>query len=166
MTPAHLTMPADRVRVGPPEHATSKPALLAHLIQTLAAAYHWPDAPARLERILRREALGTSGIGGHLALLTPGVRPDEDVATAHPVGDLWYFLIPAGIDWDAVDAEPVHVVVAPAFRQAWRRNGCRPEMLTFMSRWATVPREETAALSRMTAAAAAEWLTALFAEHV
>jgi len=166
MAPDIFTIPSDHIRIVPPDVSASKDTLLAHLVQTLAAAYRWPDAPARLDRVLRREALGTSGIGGHLAVLSPGVRRDEDVATAHPVGDLWFFLIPAGIDLEAIDAEPVHVVACPVFRHPWRRNGCYPEMSTFMSCWATVSREQTAALSRMTAETAAGWLTEMFANPV
>ena len=160
-----LTISPDRVRIIPHEVCSSKSAVIAHLTALFAAAYRRPEsADEWAARINRLEAIGSSGIGGHIAMLHPFQRQDEDIETAHPVGDFWYFLIPGGIDWDAIDAEPVHVVFASAFRRDARRDVCRKGVWAVLRVWSKLPAKETVALATMSAKAAAGWITAALAE--
>ncbi len=156
-----LTISPDRVRVVPPDVCSSKSAVIAHLTALFADAYRRPEsADEWAARINRLEAIGSSGIGGHIAFLHPFQRKDEDIETLHPVGDFWFFLIPGGLDWAAIDAEPVHAVFASAFRRDARRDVCREGVWAVMRAWSKLPAEKTAALAGMTPEVAADWITA------
>ncbi len=155
-----LTISPDRVRIVPHDVCSSKSAVIAHLTALFADAYRRPESAAEwAARINRLEAISSSGIGGHIAFLHPFQRQDEDIETLHPVGDFWFFLIPGGLDWAAIDAEPVHVVFASAFRRDARRDICREAVWAVMRAWSKLPAKKTVALAGMTPEDAAGWIT-------
>jgi len=100
----------------PPVFATSREAVFRFLVGELAAACGTPAEYVEeiVRTLMRRETLGSTGIGGGIAL--PGARSAAIVRAGVVVGHL-----PAPMDWDAIDAEPVSevcLVLSPRDRPA------------------------------------------------
>jgi len=87
-------------RVLPDSTASSKRALLTDLANSLSAM----DPDQVLEVVMAREHLGSTGIGHGVAI--PHGRMSD---LAHPVIALARHQ--DGIDFDAIDGEPVHIVI-------------------------------------------------------
>lgn len=89
--------------------ATSKKEALEELCGLLAKADKLPDAPAMVRTLLEREALGSTGIGQGVAI--PHGKAPAIKAQAAALG-----ISKRGVDFDALDGEPVHILfllVAP-----------------------------------------------------
>lgn len=97
MNPKTLIPPE---RVLPDSQASSKRALLTEMAGSLTAM----DTDLVLEVVMAREHLGSTGIG-HGVAIPHGRMPD----LGHPVVALVRH--PEGIDFDAIDNEPVHIVI-------------------------------------------------------
>jgi mannitol/fructose-specific phosphotransferase system IIA component (Ntr-type) len=88
---------------------------LVDVMANLAAHYN----PARFTRtwtrgLIQREALGSTGIGRGFALVHQ-FQARESVPVAHPPVDWWLILCPAGIEWEALDGQPVYGMFAHVF---------------------------------------------------
>ena len=86
----------------PLESATSEEAI-AELLELLVRAGRIKDREGALEALYQREAKGSTGIGGGVAI--PHARSPEVGTLALAVG-----VSRAGIEFDAVDDKPVHLV--------------------------------------------------------
>lgn len=86
-----------------PLHASTVDDAIAEIGTALARAYDL-DLQHVLASLRRREELGTTALGDGLAL------PHGRTGISKTVGALG--ISPPGIDWDAPDGLPVHVVVA------------------------------------------------------
>ncbi|RMH60049.1 MAG: PTS sugar transporter subunit IIA [Zetaproteobacteria bacterium] len=80
--------------------AQSKKALITDLAQTITSV----DPDQVIEVVMAREQLGSTGIG-HGVAIPHGRIPD----LIHPIVALARH--PAGVDFEAIDGEPVHIVV-------------------------------------------------------
>lgn len=93
----------------------NKRAAIAELAQRLYAKNRLTDLPAFLQAVQEREASGSTGIGFGLAI--PHGKSDA-VRTA----SVAFGRCPAGLDWQAYDGEPVHLVFLIAVPQAAADN--------------------------------------------
>jgi mannitol/fructose-specific phosphotransferase system IIA component (Ntr-type) len=86
--------------------------LIVRLLDQVTTYYHAPELLADwADRLVRREALGTSGMDQHFALphqfQTTGI-----VRTVNPPVDWWLFLFPEGVPcWESLDEQPVHAML-------------------------------------------------------
>src|SRR5262245_28226173 len=137
--------------------------LIIRLVDRMVSHYGRTDLwELWLRTVARREDLGTTGIGGHIAILDYRL-PEAGEADEPPV-DWWVFLVPEGCDWDALDGIPVHVIFGV--------TGARPDQpgmhLRNLERLCQVLRRREAsdwvALSRMEPLDAVRWFNALHAE--
>jgi len=104
MTGAAGLIPAEAILLD--SRASSKSAIIAEAIGLLPSI----DPDQALAVVMERERLGSTGIGHGIAI-PHGRLPDLDA----PVAALSRHL--AGVEFDAIDGEPVHIVVvllAPA----------------------------------------------------
>jgi len=104
MTEAPSLIPADAILLD--SQASSKSAIIAETIGLLPSI----DPDQALAVVMEREKLGSTGIGHGIAI-PHGRLPDLDA----PVAALSRHR--DGVDFDAIDGEPVHIVVvllAPA----------------------------------------------------
>jgi len=97
MEPSTLIPPE---RVLPDSSASSKRALLTELANSLSTM----DPDQVLEVVMKREHLGSTGIG-HGVAIPHGRIPDLN----HPVIGLVRH--PAGIEFESIDSKPVHIVI-------------------------------------------------------
>lgn len=65
-------------------------------------------------KLIQREALGTTGIGYGFGLLHQ-FQDDGYVELHNPPVDWWLILFPEGIEWDALDGEPVYGMLGHVF---------------------------------------------------
>jgi hypothetical protein len=80
--------------------------------------YRRPDLLVTWARTLwRREALGSTGVGHGLGLLHDFQAYNSTVRTDSAIVDWWLVLLPGGVDWRAIDHEPVHYMVGPVMEQ-------------------------------------------------
>jgi PTS system nitrogen regulatory IIA component len=89
--------------------AQSKKEVLEELCALLATAKKIPDAPAMVRTLLEREALGSTGIGQGVAIPHGKAPAIKEQAAALGISK-------RGVEFDALDGEPVHIVfllVAP-----------------------------------------------------
>jgi len=89
--------------------STTKREVLAELLAPLAKAGKISDPKRMLETLLEREELGSTGIGGHIAI--PHGKASQVKELAASLG-----ISKAGVAFDALDGEPVNlfvVLVAP-----------------------------------------------------
>ena len=87
--------------------ATDKAGAIREMFTAIAGAGGFPveNLPACIASALKREELGTSGIGMGVALpLTACVEIEHSMASI--------FLCPRGLDFEALDGEPVHLFFA------------------------------------------------------
>ena len=89
--------------------AGSKQEMLAELCGLMETSGKLPDAKAMVQILLEREALGSTGIGQGVAI--PHGKSAAVKVQAAALG-----ISKGGVDFDALDGEPVHIVfllVAP-----------------------------------------------------
>lgn len=89
---------------------SSKKTVLEELCGALGRAKKLPDPAGMLKALLDREALGSTGIGGGVAI--PHGKSASVLGQSAALG-----LSKKGVDFDSLDGEPVHIVfllVAPA----------------------------------------------------
>lgn len=89
--------------------AASKKEVLEELCGLLAKAGQLPDAKDMVSILMEREALGSTGIGQGVAI-PHGKSPSVKVQAAA------FGISKRGVDFDALDGEPVHIIfllVAP-----------------------------------------------------
>lgn len=129
-----------------------KPEIIRELVDLLAQAGRVDDTEDTVSRILERESLTTTGIGGGIAIphcMSPRISEMAVAFGRHP----------SGVKFDAVDRQPVQLfflVVAP--------SGSHTEhlqVLSKISRYLHDPNFKNALLS----AAAPEQVVKLFAER-
>jgi PTS system nitrogen regulatory IIA component len=85
--------------------ATTKREVLAELLQPLQKAGKLSDAKKMLEVLIEREELGSTGIGGRIAI-PHGKSPQvKELAAALGISK-------AGVPFDALDGEPVNLFIA------------------------------------------------------
>ena len=86
--------------------ATTKENVIREMVQSLHAAGYFRDADLEdiVRAVMRREQLGTTGIGKHIA-----IPHSRHPAVDRLIGTL--ALSPAGVAFDSLDGEPVHVFV-------------------------------------------------------
>jgi PTS system fructose-specific IIA component/PTS system nitrogen regulatory IIA component len=86
--------------------ATSKEGVIREMVGALCRAGCLPEgeAEAVVQAVLRREAMGSTGIGRGVAI--PHAKHD---AVGRVLGSL--AVSPSGVPFDSLDGEPVHVVV-------------------------------------------------------
>jgi PTS system nitrogen regulatory IIA component len=83
----------------------NKKDVLAELLQPLAAAGKIADAKKMVDVLLEREELGSTGIGGRIAI--PHGKAGQVKELAASLG-----ISKAGIAFDALDGEPVNLFIA------------------------------------------------------
>ncbi len=86
--------------------ATTKEGVIREMVQSLHAAGYFREADVEdiVKAVLRREQLGSTGIGRNIAI------PHSKHASADRlIGTL--ALSPAGVPFDSIDGEPVYVFV-------------------------------------------------------
>jgi fructose-specific phosphotransferase system IIA component len=84
--------------------ARNKREALVELVGLLEDAHGFNSQGEILDRVLRREAMMTTGIGNGLAIPHGKARSVDRMAAAVAV-------IPEGIDFEAEDHQPVHLIV-------------------------------------------------------
>ena len=85
--------------------AATKKDVLAELLQPLAKAGRIADAKKMVEVLLEREELGSTGIGGRIAI--PHGKASQVKELAASLG-----ISKTGIAFDALDGEPVNLFIA------------------------------------------------------
>lgn len=85
--------------------AQTKKDVLLELLQPLQQAGKISDAKKMVEVLLEREELGSTGIGGRIAIPHGKAAQVKDLAASFGVSQ-------AGVAFDALDGEPVHLFVA------------------------------------------------------
>jgi len=79
--------------------------------------------------MIGREMLGSTGIGCGVAMphqyqrQTPGLVPVQC-----PPADWWLFLYPRGMDWNALDEQPIYAVFTLVFRHGVQEPGALRHM--------------------------------------
>jgi hypothetical protein len=87
-------------------------------MERLASHYGRPDLFVTWARTLwGREALGSTGVGLGLGLLHDFQAYQSTVRTDNDIVDWWLVLLPAGVDWRAIDDEPVYSMVGPVMEE-------------------------------------------------
>lgn len=86
--------------------ATSKEGVIRELVQSLHGAGYFRDADIDdiVKSVLRREQLGSTGIGRHIA-----IPHSKHAGVDRLIGTL--ALSPGGVPFDSIDGEPVYVFV-------------------------------------------------------
>ena len=93
----------DESVVKTPMEAVDKDEAIAELIEVLVNAGRIIDREAAIEAIQRREAQGTTGIGGGVGI--PHAKHETVDALCMAIG-----ISPEGVEFDALDDELVHLV--------------------------------------------------------
>ncbi len=118
---------------GTPPLPPAKLDLVVGLMDRLTAHYARPDLFVRWARTLwSREMLGSTGIGRGLGLLHDFQHHEDLVRSDNGVVDWWLVLIPGGVDWQAIDDDPVHYLVGPVMEE--RRPGNYLRVMEAISR--------------------------------
>jgi fructose-specific phosphotransferase system IIA component len=84
--------------------ARTKRELLVEMVSVLEAGHGFQSQGEILDRVMRREAMMTTGIGNGIAIPHGKARAVDRMAAA--VG-----VCPEGVDFDSEDGQPVHLVV-------------------------------------------------------
>ena len=84
--------------------AHTKREALVELVTLLESAHGFNSQGEILDRVLRREAMMTTGIGNGLAIPHGKARSVDRMAAACAV-------VPEGIDFESEDGRPVHLIV-------------------------------------------------------
>jgi PTS system nitrogen regulatory IIA component len=85
--------------------SSTKQEVLAELLQPLAKAGRIADAKKMVDVLLEREELGSTGIGGRIAIPHGKAAQVKELAASLGVSK-------AGIAFDALDGEPVNLFIA------------------------------------------------------
>jgi mannitol/fructose-specific phosphotransferase system IIA component len=99
------------------------------LTGTLADYYRVPYAEQWARGMIGREMLGCTGIGQGVAIphqyqrQTPGLVPVQC-----PPADWWVFLHPRGMEWNALDEQPIYAVFTMVFRHGVQEPGALRHM--------------------------------------
>lgn len=103
MRMAHFVV---REAIRPSITATTRDAAIRELVESLHTAGQLPntDIDDVVRAILRREQLGTTGIGHHIA-----IPHSRHAAVTQLVGTLG--VSKSGVPFESIDGEPVHVMV-------------------------------------------------------
>jgi nitrogen PTS system EIIA component len=103
MRMAHFVV---REAIRPAVAAATRDAAIRELVESLHAAGQLPntDIDDVVRAILRREQLGTTGIGHHIA-----IPHSRHAAVSQLVGTLG--VSKGGVPFESIDGEPVHVMV-------------------------------------------------------
>lgn len=89
--------------------------LILRLMQIVTDHYRVPHLyEPWVMRLAKREALGSTGMGNGFGLLHQFQDDGQVTLTNAPV-DWWLFLFPGGVDWDALDGEPVYGMIGHIF---------------------------------------------------
>jgi len=89
---------------------------VVRVMARLAAGYDAALARPWTSALLRREALGSCGVGGGFALVHQFQGRAAVAVSQRPV-DWWLILSPRGIDWEGIDGRPVHGMFAHVFAE-------------------------------------------------
>lgn len=84
--------------------ARTKPEALVEMVELLESAHAIPSQGEILDRVMRREAMMTTGIGNGVAIPHGKARSAGRMAAACAV-------IPEGLDFDSEDGQPVYLIV-------------------------------------------------------
>ena len=114
----YLGVPRDQASLRRGLHPIA-PERTVRLSKVLADHYRIPAEPWAVA-LAKREALGSSplglGRGTGVALLHQfQFQDDRQVGLANPAVDWWLFLFPEGIEWHAVDDQPVFGMIGHVF---------------------------------------------------
>lgn len=90
--------------VTPRLKSADKREAVAELVALLESAHGLESRGEILDRVLRREAMMSTGIGNGVAIPHGKARAVDRMIAACAIS-------PAGIDFDAVDAEPAHLFI-------------------------------------------------------
>jgi hypothetical protein len=88
--------------------------LIFRLMQAVTDYYRVPHLPTWAIELAKRETLGSSGVGRGFALLHQ-FQDDGLVQLRNPPVDWWLVLFPGGIEWGALDGNPVFGMIAHVF---------------------------------------------------
>jgi fructose-specific phosphotransferase system IIA component len=83
---------------------TSKREALVEMVELLESAHGFDSKGEILERVMRREAMMTTGIGNGIAIPHGKARSVDRMAAACAV-------VPEGLDFDSEDGQPVYLIV-------------------------------------------------------
>ena len=131
--------------------ARSKREALGELVAVLEAAHGFQSQGEILDRVLRRESMMTTGIGNGVAIPHGKARSVDRMAAAVAV-------VPDGIDFEADDGQPVHLIVL--FVSPEHATTLHVRALANLSR---LLKEESVRLSLREAKSSEGFLTALLA---
>ena len=84
--------------------ARTKREALVELVELLEAAHGFDSQGEILDRVMRREAMMTTGIGNGIAIPHGKARSVDRMAAACAVA-------PEGLDFESEDGQPVHLIV-------------------------------------------------------
>src|SRR6266487_6809103 len=84
--------------------ARTKREALVEMVQLLESAHDFDSKGEILDRVMRREAMMTTGIGNGVAIPHGKARSVDRMAAACAV-------VPEGLDFEAEDGQPVYLVV-------------------------------------------------------
>lgn len=84
--------------------AKTKPEALVEMVELLESAHGFDSKGEILERVMRREAMMTTGIGNGVAIPHGKARSVDRMAAACAI-------VPEGIDFESEDGGPVHLIV-------------------------------------------------------
>lgn len=92
----------------------AKLTLLITIMRHITAHYRRPDLFAYwADRVVWREEFASSGCGG--IGLGHEFQGWQELTTLEQDVDWWAFLVPEGVDFDAIDGKPIFVMVVPIF---------------------------------------------------
>jgi nitrogen PTS system EIIA component len=102
----HLFMVRGAILPGPQFQATSREEAISEMVASLRKTSTITEADEKpiVEAILRREKLGTTGIGNTIAIPHSRHHSVQQLAGTLAVS-------PTGLNWDSVDGDPVYVMV-------------------------------------------------------
>lgn len=112
------------------EFSRDKADVMIRITDTLARHYALSGAfDSWLVSLARREHLGSTGVGGGVALLDFRLAPAPEIDD--PSADWWLFVAPDGAEWQAVDGLPVRVLLLSILNPLSPLNRPRQRLLGF-----------------------------------
>ena len=94
----------DPAAVSPRLKAANKRDAVAELVSLLEAAHELDSQGEILDRVLRREAMMSTGIGNGVAIPHGKARAVDRMMAACAIS-------PSGVEFEAVDGEPAHIFI-------------------------------------------------------
>ena len=96
--------------------------LIVRATSALACYYespeHWETWAVAMAA---RESLGSTGIGRHVAV-PHQFQTAANVRTVNPPNDWWLWILPDGVDWQALDDLPVHAIFTHVYARPWQHE--------------------------------------------